>query len=244
MSQPKTVVLFSGGIDSTTMLFHLRREGHDVLAFSVDYGQRHRTELARASRIASELSIPLEAADLRAITRLLAGSSQTDPAVEVPLGHYTDETMKATVVPNRNMIMLAVAAGWAITQKAGAVAYGAHSGDHAIYPDCRPEFADALAQAIGLCDWHRVELIRPFVNKSKTEIVRLGHELGVPFALTWSCYQGGAVHCGACGTCIERREAFVLAGVPDPTPYSEAAPAMSARGEIDWTRTAAGKVRD
>ncbi|MCC7192476.1 MAG: 7-cyano-7-deazaguanine synthase QueC [Phycisphaeraceae bacterium] len=243
MHQPKTVVLFSGGIDSTTMLFHLRQAGHEVLALCVDYGQRHRTELSRAARIAEAWSIPLETADLRAITRLLAGSSQTDPAVQVPLGHYTDESMKATVVPNRNMIMLAVAAGWAITQQASAVAYGAHSGDHAIYPDCRPQFADALALAISLCDWRSVELIRPFVNMSKTQIVTLGHSLGVPFARTWSCYQGESLHCGACGTCIERREAFLLAGVPDPTDYSENAPAMSPRGDVDWSRTITGKVR-
>lgn len=128
--------------------------------------------------------------------------------------------MKATVVPNRNMLLIATAAAWAMSLKAASVAYGAHGGDHAIYPDCRPAFADALDQAIRLADWHEVTLERPFVGMDKTAIVRRGAELGVPFALTWSCYVGGDRHCGKCGTCVERKEAFVRAGVPDPTVYA------------------------
>ncbi len=135
--------------------------------------------------------------------------------------------MKATVVPNRNMILLALAAGWAISQKADAIAYAAHGGDHAIYPDCRPEFAEAMRHAIGLADWHRVELLRPFVTLTKADIVRRGAELGAPLGSTWSCYRGGARHCGRCGTCVERREAFALAGVPDPTDYEAALPPLA-----------------
>lgn len=242
---PKTVVTFSGGMDSTVLLYHLRKLGHQVLAISVDYGQRHRTELEYAERIVKPLGISHEVADLRAITRLLAGSSLTDGSIDLPLGHYAADSMKATVVPNRNMIMLAVSAGWAISQRADFVAYAAHAGDHAIYPDCRPEFAESMTKAIGLADWHRVELLRPFVTKTKTEIARLGHELGVPFEWTWSCYQGGSMHCGACGTCIERREAFALAGLPDPTGYDTLAPALrTAAGgglEIDWSLTISGR---
>ena len=130
--------------------------------------------------------------------------------------------MKSTVVPNRNMILLSVATGHALSIKAGQIAYAAHSGDHAIYPDCRNEFAEAMANAIMLADWEQVELIRPFVDWTKADIVRRGAELGVPFAKTWSCYKGGDLHCGCCGTCIERREAFDLAKVIDPTPYAEA----------------------
>ncbi len=178
---------------------------------------------------------------------MLGGSSLTDPAVDVPLGHYEAENMKATIVPNRNMVFLAVATAWAISQKAQYIAYAAHSGDHAIYPDCRPEFADAMAQAIKLADWHPVELLRPFVSKTKAEIVKLGQELGVPYQWTWSCYQGGSVHCGACGTCIERREAFALAGVPDPTEYDPLAPAIQhgadGRLTIDWSHTIHGQPR-
>jgi len=138
----------------------------------------------------------------------------------VPAGHYTNETMKLTVVPNRNMIMLSVAIGWAVSGKADAVAYAAHAGDHTIYPDCRPAFIEAIRQAAALCDWHRVELLTPFVGKTKRDIVRLGAELDVPFGQTWSCYVGGEVHCGRCGTCVERREAFKSAGVDDPTVYA------------------------
>ncbi len=214
-----TVASFSGGLDSTVLLYHLRAAGHTVLALSVDYGQRHRVELDRARELAGRLGVEHRVADLTGITALLAGSSLTSGDVDVPLGHYTDESMKATVVPNRNMILLAVTAAWAISRKAEHVAYAAHGGDHAIYPDCRPEFADTMAQAIAMADWHRVTLLRPFVAMTKADIVRRGAELGVPLERTWSCYQGRERHCGACGTCVERREAFTLAGVPDPTEY-------------------------
>jgi 7-cyano-7-deazaguanine synthase len=240
---PKTVVTFSGGMDSTTLLYHLRQQGHEVLALSVDYGQRHRVELDCARRIVESLGLTHEVADLRPITRLLGDSSLTNKSIDVPLGHYAAASMKATVVPNRNMIMLAVAAGWAISQRANHLAYAAHAGDHAIYPDCRPEFADTMTHAIELADWHQVKLIWPFVNMTKAEIATLGHKLGVPFERTWSCYQGGSVHCGACGTCVERREAFMLAGVPDPTAYDPLAPALRTdpNGHLNLTRTINGE---
>jgi 7-cyano-7-deazaguanine synthase len=217
----KTVAIFSGGLDSTVMLHQLLSAGDEVLALSVDYGQRHRRELEYAQRIAADLRLRWQLADLSAIRPLLAGSSQTSDDVPVPHGHYAAENMKQTVVPNRNMIMLAVAAGWAISQQADRVAYGAHAGDHTIYPDCRPEFAEALARAIGLADWHHVELHYPFIQLSKTDIVRLGAQLQVDFGQTWSCYEGGEQHCGRCGTCVERQEAFAKAGVSDPTPYAQ-----------------------
>jgi 7-cyano-7-deazaguanine synthase len=216
----QAVILLSGGLDSTVLLYHLLAEGMQVLALSVDYGQRHRRELEAARAIASRAGVEHRVADLSAITGLLGGSALTSAEIEVPLGHYEDETMKATVVPNRNMLLLALATAWAISTGSDAVAYAAHSGDHAIYPDCRPEFAEAMAQAISLCDWHSVTLLRPFVGMTKAEIVRRGVELGAPLEMTWSCYQGKTVHCGACGTCVERREAFVLAGAPDPTEYA------------------------
>jgi 7-cyano-7-deazaguanine synthase len=220
------VLIYSGGLDSTVLLYHLRNEGHEVRTLTVDYGQRHVREIESAGRIAERLGCEHRLADLRSITSLLGGSSLTSTEVQVPDGHYAEETMKATVVPNRNMIMLSVAAGWAIASKCDAVAFAAHSGDHAIYPDCRSEFADALAAAIRLADWHEVTLIRPFVALTKAEIVKKGAALGVQFADTWSCYKGGALHCGRCGTCIERREAFQLAGVDDPTAYAPTAPGL------------------
>jgi len=230
----KTVIVYSGGLDSTVLLYHLRASGHELHALSIDYGQRHRCELDRAADLCEELGIPHPTADLSAIQPLLAGSSLTSPEIEVAEGHYTEESMKSTVVPNRNMIFLALATGHALSIKAGQVAYAAHSGDHAIYPDCRNEFAEAMAAAIRIADWNPVELMRPFVDWTKADIVHRGAELGVPFARTWSCYKGGAQHCGRCGTCIERREAFDLAKVEDPTPYAAEAPSVNELRANNW----------
>ena len=230
----KTVLIFSGGMDSTVLLYHLRADGHAVAALSIDYGQRHRCELSAARRLCAALGVEHREADLSGLAPLLEGSSLTDPTVAVPHGHYEEDSMKVTVVPNRNMLLLATAAAWAIARKADAVAYAAHSGDHAVYPDCREAFAEAMNRAIGLADWHAVELWRPFVGYTKADIARRGAELGVPWAETWSCYEGGDVHCGRCGTCIERREAFHLAGIDDPTPYADAAPSIAAMVAQNW----------
>lgn len=127
--------------------------------------------------------------------------------------------MKKTVVPNRNMILLAVAIAKAVSVGARFVAYGAHAGDHAIYPDCRPEFVEAMKTAAGLADWTKVEILAPFIKSTKADIAKTGARLGVPFEMTWSCYKGGEIHCGKCGTCTERREAFQLAKIDDPTKY-------------------------
>lgn len=212
----KTLLIYSGGMDSTVLLYKLRAEGKEVACMGVDYGQRHEKELDHAAAICNVLGVPFSVADLRGLRKLLGGSSQTDDTVPVPEGHYEEESMKATVVPNRNMIMLAVAAGHAMSIGADTVAYAAHAGDHAIYPDCRPEFAEALAAVIYLADWRKVELARPFVQMTKMGIANLGYDLKVPFEETWSCYKGGDVHCGKCGTCVERREAL---GPKDPTKY-------------------------
>lgn len=230
----KTVIVYSGGLDSTVLLYHLRATGHELHALSFDYGQRHRCELDRAANICAELGIPQPQANLSGIQPLLAGSSLTSPEIDVAEGHYTEESMKSTVVPNRNMILLAIATGHALSIGAGQIAYAAHSGDHAIYPDCRNEFAEAMAAAIQLADWEKVKLIRPFVDWTKADIVRRGAELDVPFDQTWSCYKGGELHCGRCGTCIERREAFDLAAVEDPTPYRKDAPDVVSLRANDW----------
>ena len=216
-----TVLIYSGGLDSTCLLYQLRAEGHTIAALGVDYGQRHRRELDSARDICKAVGVPIRIADASSLRPLLAGSALTDD-IAVPRGHYAAESMKQTIVPNRNMILLALAIGWAVSLKYDAVAYAAHAGDHTIYPDCRPAFVDAMRKAAALCDWHRVEIMTPFLGKTKADIVRLGAALGVPFAKTWSCYNGEAVHCGSCGTCTERREAFALAGVADPTEYADA----------------------
>jgi len=215
----RVITLLSGGLDSTTLLYHFLSEGHEVRALGVDYGQRHKRELESARRVAEHAGVEYRVADLSAANQFLQGSSQTSPDVEVPEGHYADENMRLTVVPNRNMIMLSVAAGWAISTRSDVVAYAAHAGDHTIYPDCRQGFIDKLVEAIAVADWHPVRLSAPFAGISKADIVRRGHDLGAPLHLTWSCYKGGERHCGKCGTCVERIEAFELAGVPDPTEY-------------------------
>lgn len=217
----KIVVIASGGMDSATLLYKLKADGHTITALGVDYGQRHRRELDSLVLLCGEVGIPYRMADLSALRSLIAGqSSQTNPDVQVPEGHYADDSMKTTVVPNRNMIMLSVAIGHAISIGADAVAYGAHAGDHTIYPDCRSEFADAMAVAAKLCDWSEIELLHPFVDITKADIAKLGSQLGVPYDITWSCYKGSDIHCGKCGTCVERREAFELADVQDPTQYA------------------------
>lgn len=217
----KIVVIHSGGMDSTVLLYHLRDHGHEVLSLSFNYAQRHLKELGSAAAICHELGVKHQIADLSDVSHLFGGGSALmDYSKPMPDGHYADESMRATVVPNRNMIMLALATGYAIAQKCEAVAYGAHAGDHAIYPDCRESFANAMGHAMGLCDWSPIRLGRPFVTMSKADICRLGYNLGVPLHKTWSCYRGAELHCGTCGTCVERREAFELSGVEDYTEYA------------------------
>ena len=217
----KALVLFSGGLDSTVLATQLKAEGAETRLLSIDYGQRHARELKRAEQIAQTLELPHQVLRLPDLGPLLGGSSLTDENVALPEGHYAEESMKATVVPNRNMILLALAGGHALSIGFDAIAYAAHAGDHTIYPDCRPEFADAMETALGLADWEKLSLHRPFVHLSKTDLVKKGAELGAPLHLTWSCYAGREIHCGKCGTCVERKEAFALAKIPDPTEYED-----------------------
>tara|TARA_B100001248_G_scaffold261316_1_gene252097 strand:- start:1647 stop:2303 length:657 start_codon:yes stop_codon:yes gene_type:complete len=215
----KAVVLFSGGLDSTVLAKQLIEEKTSVRLLSIDYGQIHEKELEHSSLIAEELNLPHRILTLPNLADILGGSSLTDPNIELPEGHYAEESMKATVVPNRNMILLALAAGYALSVNFDTIAYAAHAGDHTIYPDCRPAFADAMETALSLADWKNLDLYRPFVNLSKADLVKKGMELGAPLHLSWSCYAGRKLHCGKCGTCVERKEAFAIAKVPDPTEY-------------------------
>ena len=216
----KAVLIYSGGMDSTTLLYSLISEGYLVKALGVDYGQRHLKELDSAQTICEALRIEFQIADLSSIKALFGQSALTNTSVDVPEGAYDLENMKVTVVPNRNMLMLAVAISWAIGSEFRTVAYAAHAGDRAVYPDCRHEFVEALGRAAELCDFEPIKILSPFIRKSKAEIVSIGSRLRVPFHLTWSCYKGEALHCGTCGTCQQRAKAFLVSGVTDPTHYA------------------------
>ncbi|WP_282169526.1 7-cyano-7-deazaguanine synthase QueC [Ruegeria atlantica] len=219
----KTTLVCSGGLDSVSLAHVLAAEGNLSRLVSFDYGQRHTKELTFAALCAKRLGVPHHVIDLRSVGASLKGSALTDD-VDVPDGHYAEETMKVTVVPNRNAIMLTIAYGVAAAQGDDAVAAAVHGGDHFIYPDCRPAFTDAFdtMQRAALNGYADVALHVPFVRRSKADIVREGARVDTPFDQTWSCYKGGDLHCGRCGTCVERREAFDLAVVPDPTQYEDA----------------------
>lgn len=218
------IVVFSGGMDSTTLLYRVLDEGYTVHAVSFDYGQRHVRELDAARTIAARTGVAHGVINLCVLQSFLS-SALTDTARSVPHGHYAEENMRQTVVPNRNAIMLAIAWGIAATEGAEIVATGVHAGDHFIYPDCRPEFIAAIQHAFRFGTvGHASPLLRlytPYLNQTKIEIAQDGARLGVPYELTWTCYEGGEIHCGVCGSCQERREGFRLAGVLDPTHYAD-----------------------
>ncbi|MGO4705321.1 7-cyano-7-deazaguanine synthase QueC [Microvirga sp. 2MCAF38] len=218
----KTLVVCSGGLDSVTLAHKVAAERVLTRLVSFDYGQRHKKELDSARACAARLGVPHDVVDIAAVGRLLTGSALTSGEA-VPEGHYAEDSMRVTVVPNRNAIMLAIAFGIAAAEEADAVAAAVHGGDHFIYPDCRPDFIEAFEtmQRHALDGFAKIALYTPFVRLNKADIVREGARLGVPFGETWSCYQGGDLHCGRCGTCVERREAFHLAGVDDPTSYED-----------------------
>lgn len=214
----KSITILSGGMDSTTLAHHLAKKGYAQHLLSFHYGQKHYKELGFAYNLAVKMGLQHDVVDLTTLKGLLTGSALTDD-VAIPDGHYTEETMKATIVPNRNAIMLSIAYAVAVAEDAQYVSYGAHAGDHAVYPDCRPLFIERFGHMEQAATESGIMLMTPFLYLSKTEIVKEGDRLGVDFAATWSCYKGGEIHCGVCGTCTERREAFLLAGIEDPTSY-------------------------
>ena len=215
----KVVVLCSGGMDSVAALYDAAEIHEVTAAISFHYGAKHNDrEIPFAKWHADHLGIPHITVPLAFIGEQFE-SDLLQKGGEIPKGHYEEATMKKTVVPFRNGIMLSIAGGFAESKGAHGLVIAAHSGDHAIYPDCREDFLSAMADAIRLGTYARVEVMRPFVTMTKTEIARRGHDLGVDFSQTWSCYVGGEVQCGECGTCVERREAFLLAGIVDPTAY-------------------------
>jgi len=233
------LAMFSGGLDSTTLVYDLLAQGYNVELISFNYGQRHKKELVYAGATAKTLGLKHDIIDLSGLTHLISNSALTSPwdskvssnftdgsrelmpDIEVPEGHYAEDNMKATVVPNRNMIMLAIAAGVAVNRRAWMIAAAVHAGDHFIYPDCRPRFIQAANAAIVIGNegfgpigsqeerfplQHYINA--PYLNLSKADIAYKALELDVPLHMTWSCYKGGANHCGRCGTCVERLEAI------------------------------------
>ncbi len=212
-----SILILSGGMDSVTLLYDY--QDRIQLAISFDYGSKHNSReipfaKLHCQRLGIEhLVIPLDFMQRFFQSSLLKGGE------EIPEGHYADENMKSTVVPFRNGIMLAIAAGMAESRGLKNVMMANHGGDHAIYPDCRPEFVDAMDRAITAGTYEGVKLLAPYTSLTKTQIALIGKKIGINYAETWSCYKGGVHHCGKCGTCVERREALAEAGIPDTTKY-------------------------
>jgi len=219
----KAVIIASGGIDSSTLIYKTVKEGYETHALTFIYGQKHKREIEFAKSICHGLKIPHKVIDLSVLKEILSGSALTDSSVDIPevpetSEHY--ETLKATIVPNRNAIFLSIAIGYAVSIGAGHIFFGAHHSDRGVYPDCRREFVEAFEHAERIAnDNPNLVISAPFVNMNKSQIVKLGAELDVPYKETWSCYKGGETHCGVCSSCRERKRAFQEAGIPDPTEY-------------------------
>lgn len=214
----RIVAVVSGGMDSVTMLHDLHTQGHEIQVISFDYGQRHIKELEVAKSNTEALGLSHKVVEMSFMADLLSNSALTGD-IDVPEGHYEDENMKLTVVPNRNMIMASIAIGYAVNLEFDTVALGVHSGDHAIYPDCRPEFIKELNDVSRIANYQAIDVIAPYIDMDKTSIVARGSEIGVDYSKTWTCYKGLDKACGRCGSCQERLEAFVNNGLVDPVEY-------------------------
>ncbi len=214
-----TLMVVSGGMDSTTMLYEY--SDRIALAVTFNYGSNHNAREIECARYnCAKLGIELVIVDMPFVGQLFE-SSLLSGADAIPEGNYDDKNMRSTVVPFRNGIMLAVAAGMAESRGLKRLMMANHGGDHAIYPDCRPGFVDAMSRAISEGTYAHVTIDAPYTNITKTDIARRGAALGIDYSHTYSCYKGGEKHCGRCGTCTERRQAFADAGIPDPTEYED-----------------------
>ncbi|WP_163557486.1 7-cyano-7-deazaguanine synthase QueC [Halomonas sp. NO4] len=215
-----TVVIYSGGMDSFTVLHRALREGLKVYALSFDYGQRHARELEVAARVCRTLGVPHQVVDIRAIHGLIDASALTDASRELPEADYAAANLQDTVVPNRNMILLSLAIAKAVNIGTGRVDYGAHGGDHVLYPDCRPEFVERMNAVAGIANFEAVTIHAPYLRSTKAEILADGLAMGLDYADTWTCYRGEALACGRCGSCRERLAAFAANGARDPLAYA------------------------
>ena len=216
--QKDSVIIVSGGMDSITLLYEHKDE--IALGISFDYGSNHnKKEIPFAKMHCERLGIEHITIPLSFMQQYFK-SSLLEGAEAIPEGHYTDENMKSTVVPFRNGIMLAIAAGFAESRGLHHVLIANHGGDHAIYPDCRTEFVNAMSLATKTGTYVDVDVVSPYTEITKSDIARIGKSLGIDYSQTWSCYKGGDVHCGKCGTCVERMEALRDAGINDTTKYN------------------------
>ena len=219
----KAVVMVSGGVDSSTLCYKAVREGYNVHTLTFIYGQKHGKEIHSSENICRHLGLRPNVVDLSSIKDLFGACALTDRDIEIPrvsASARNYETLSSTVVPNRNAIFLSLAVAYSQSIGCDTVFYGAHHSDRGVYPDCRPEFVRAFEEAERLAtDNERLTIVAPFADMDKSEIIKLGASLGVPFKDTWSCYVGSRVHCGTCSSCRERKRAFIEAGVADPTEY-------------------------
>lgn len=214
-----SLIILSGGMDSVTLLYD--RQDRIALAVTFDYGSNHsQREMACAEYHCHQLGIEHVVIPLEFMHKYFK-SSLLEGADAIPEGNYDDDNMRSTVVPFRNGIMLSIGCGMAESRGLKHVLIANHGGDHAIYPDCRPAFIDAMSEAMRNGTYANVTIDAPYTNITKADICRRGTELGIDYTKTYSCYKGGEHHCGKCGTCMERKEAFRLAGVPDPTVYDK-----------------------
>lgn len=214
-------------MDSATLLFDLLNQGNYVEAITFDYGQRHSAEISSAILMIEYLAehnttVKHDVINVKPIFAHINSSALTNPDISVPNCHYTEDIAKITVVPNRNMILMSVAVGIAASRGLSKVMYAAHAGDFSIYPDCRPEFLESLQKTVVFSTlWHPVEIEAPYISMKKSDIVRTGIKLGVPYQFTRSCYNAGEQSCGTCPTCIERLEAFKINNMIDPINYTK-----------------------
>ena len=212
-----SVIIVSGGMDSITLLYDHKDE--IALGISFDYGSNHNArEIPFAKMHCERLGIKHITINLDFMHQYFK-SSLLDGAEAIPEGHYADDNMKSTVVPFRNGIMLSIAIGIAESNNLDQVFIANHGGDHTIYPDCRPEFINAIDAAATAGTYNNVKVVGPYTKITKSDIARIGKKLGIDYTETWSCYKGGEVHCGKCGTCVERKEALAEAGIEDKTIY-------------------------
>lgn len=215
----KIILSFSGGMDSTTLLYKLINEGHEVLCVSFSYGSKHNSQENKCAKlICQNLGVELIEVDLSFVGKLFK-SNLLKSGGEIPKAEYNETSITKTVVPGRNTIFMSILAGLAESKEASHIAISNHAGDHAVYPDCRPQWVAAMGLTIFLGTSNQVELLAPFTNINKGKICKIGKKLNIPYEKTWSCYEGGEIHCGACSTCIDRKAAFSYANLKDPTSY-------------------------